>query len=332
MSKTIVERDFWNDEIVIDMFSPEDKLFMMYLMTCPRGNPVGIYKIPIKIMAFEIGYSPEAIRVLIDRFMNKYKKIYYDYEEQEIAILSTLKHTINRGGKPIEEMVAKKLEEATNLDLIIKVYNHMQSWWDLSTREIDKTIKKIFEDEIQKRESLISNNNNNYINTNTNTYTNTYTLSGTDSGGDSEEADYFNISKGLDKNYDSGTDSVSDSRSDSWKKEVIEAWNSLDKNIKEIKALNAGTDRYKLMQARINQYGLDEVLKAIKSIDESEFLKGYVKDFVITFDWFVRPNNFVKVWEGNYIDKKVSQESPQSKEISIAEKARMKRLERLNGR
>lgn len=300
MSKTIVERDFWNDEIVIDMFSPEDKLFMMYLMTCPRGNPVGIYKIPIKIMAFEIGYSPEAIRVLIDRFMNKYKKIFYDYEEQEIAILSTLKHTINRGGKPIEEMVAKKLEEATNVDLIIKVYNHMQSWWDLSTREIDKTIKNIFEDEIQKRKSLISNNN--YINTNT--YTNTYTLSDTDSGDDSEEADYFNISKDLEKNHDSGTDSVSDSRGDSWKNKVIEAWNSLDKNIKEIKALNAGTDRYKLIQARVNQYGLDEVLKAIKSIDDSEFLKGYVKDFVITFDWFVRPNNFIKVWEGNYIDKK----------------------------
>lgn len=329
MSKTIVERNFWNDETVIDMFSPEDKLFMMYLMTCPRGNPVGIYKIPIKIMAFEIGYSPEAIRVLIDRFMSKYKKIFYDYEEQEIAILSTLKHTINRGGKPIEEMVAKKLGEATNVDLIIKVYDHMQSWWDLSTREIDKTIKKIFEDEIQKRKSLISNNNT-YINTNTNTYTNTYTLSGTDSGGDSEEADYFNVSKDLEKNHDSGTDSVSDSRGDSWKKEVIKAWNSLDKNIKEIKALNAGTDRYKLIQARVNQYGLDEVLKAIKSIDDSEFLKGYVKDFVITFDWFARPNNFIKVWEGNYIDKKATQEVHQEKEISIAEKARMKRLERLN--
>lgn len=302
MSKTIVERDFWNDEIVIDMFSPEDKLFMMYLMTCPRGNPVGIYKIPIKIMAFEIGYSPEAIRVLIDRFMNKYKKIFYDYEEQEIAILSTLKHTINRGGKPIEEMVAKKLEEATNIDLIIKVYDHMQNWWSLSTREIDKTIKKIFEDEIQKRKSLISNNN--YINTNTNTYTNTYTLSGTDSGDDSEEVDYINVSKGLEKKHDSGTDSVSDSKVDSWKDEVIEAWNSLDKNIKEVKALNVGTDRYKLIKARINQYGLDEVLKAIRSIDDSEFLKGYVKDFVITFDWFVRPNNFVKVWEGNYLDKK----------------------------
>lgn len=72
------------------------------------------------------------------------------------------------------------------------------------------------------------------------------------------------------------------------------------------------------------------MLKAIKSIDDSEFLKGYVKDFVITFDWFARPNNFIKVWEGNYIDKKATQEVHQEKEISIAEKARMKRLERLN--
>ena len=34
--------------------------------------------------------------------------------------------------------------------------------------------------------------------------------------------------------------------------------------------------------------------------------------------------------EGNYLDKKVNQDISQEKEISIAEKARMKRLERLN--
>ena len=50
MSKTIVERDFWSDEQVLDEYSPEDKLFMMYLLTCPKGNSIGIYKIPIKII------------------------------------------------------------------------------------------------------------------------------------------------------------------------------------------------------------------------------------------------------------------------------------------
>lgn len=289
MSKTIIERDFWNDEKVIDEFSPEDKLFMMYLLTCPRGNPIGIYKIPIKIIAFEIGYSPEAVRVLLDRFETKYKKIVYDYEEQEIAILSTLKHTINRGGKPIEEMVTKKLDEVVNTNLIIKVYDHMHDWWELSNREIDKTIKNIFEQEINKREDLLSN-------TNINTYTNTNTHSGTDSVDDSEER--VNINDNSKK-----TDSVSDSDNDSWKKQVISEWNKLDKNIPKIKTLNASTDRYKMLKARINENGLDKVLEAIRSIGNSQFLQGYKTSFVVTFDWFIRPNNFVKVLDGNYADR-----------------------------
>lgn len=303
MSKTIIERDFWNDEKVIDEFSPEDKLFMMYLLTCPRGNPIGIYKIPIKIIAFEIGYSPEAVRVLLDRFETKYKKIVYDYEEQEIAILSTLKHTINRGGKPIEEMVTKKLDEVVNANLIIKVYDHMHNWWDLSNREIDKTIKNIFEQEIKKREELISYTNT-YINTYTNTNTNTY--SGTDSVDDSEECSNINDDN---KNTDSGNDSDNDS----WKKQVISEWNKLDKNIPKIKTLNASTDRYKMLKARINENGLDKVLEAIRCIENSQFLQGYRTSFVITFDWFVRPNNFIKVLEGNYADKQ-SQEPKREQE------------------
>lgn len=87
---------------------------------------------------------------------------------------------------------------------------------------------------------------------------------------------------------------------DSWKTQILSAWNVLDKNIPKIKSLNPGTDRYKLAKARINEYGLEAVIAAIRSIDDSQFLKGYKTDFVINFDWFIRPNNFVKVYEGNY--------------------------------
>lgn len=91
---------------------------------------------------------------------------------------------------------------------------------------------------------------------------------------------------------------------DDWKQTIINEWNSLDNNIPKIKDINPNVKRYSLIQARINQYGLDEVLKAIKSIDQSAFLKGYKTDFRITFDWFIKPNNFVKVMEGNFLDKK----------------------------
>ena len=60
-----------------------------------------------------------------------------------------------------------------------------------------------------------------------------------------------------------------------------------------------------MLKARIGEYTLGTVLGAIESIDKSQFLKGQNnRGWTITFDWFVKPNNFLKVLEGNYIDKK----------------------------
>ena len=54
----------------------------------------------------------------------------------------------------------------------------------------------------------------------------------------------------------------------------------------------------------MNQYGLDAVLEAIENIKSSNFLcGGGKKGWVIDFDWFVRPNNFVKVFDGKYDNK-----------------------------
>ena len=53
--------------------------------------------------------------------------------------------------------------------------------------------------------------------------------------------------------------------------------------------------------ARIREYGVSNVLTAIDKIAVSDFLQEKNnKGWVITFDWFVLPNNFPKVFEGNY--------------------------------
>ena len=85
---------------------------------------------------------------------------------------------------------------------------------------------------------------------------------------------------------------------------VISEWNSLDKNISNIQTINSGTTRYKLLKARENEYGKDNIVKAIRNINNSSFLKGYEKSWKITFDWFIKPNNFIKVLEDNYNDSK----------------------------
>lgn len=80
---------------------------------------------------------------------------------------------------------------------------------------------------------------------------------------------------------------------------VIEEWNSI--GLQKIISINAGTNRYKSLKARINEYGIENVIKAIKNINESSFLKGQNdRNWIVNFDWLVKPNNFIKVLEGNY--------------------------------
>ena len=87
---------------------------------------------------------------------------------------------------------------------------------------------------------------------------------------------------------------------------VVKAWNDLEGNISKLQALNSGTDRYRLLNARIKEHGEEAIIEAIERVGKSRFLKGFGdKGWVITFDWFIKPNNFIKVWEGNYDDKEV---------------------------
>lgn len=81
--------------------------------------------------------------------------------------------------------------------------------------------------------------------------------------------------------------------------QVIDAWNAV--GLQKVISIKQGTNRHKLFNARVKQYGLDNILKAIENIASSTFLKGQnKKGWVITFDWFIAPNNFIKVLEGNY--------------------------------
>lgn len=84
---------------------------------------------------------------------------------------------------------------------------------------------------------------------------------------------------------------------------AISSWNTLPDPVPKVTKLSAQSARAKSLRARISQYGLDEVMRAIKNVRNSPFLLGQVKDFVITFDWFVKPNNFSKVLDGNYLGR-----------------------------
>ena len=80
---------------------------------------------------------------------------------------------------------------------------------------------------------------------------------------------------------------------------VVENWNSLGlQNIRKVPSAESKTGS--MLRARIREYGADTVLEAIEKVRSSDFLMGRVNDFQASLDWFVRPNNFPKVINGNY--------------------------------
>lgn len=91
---------------------------------------------------------------------------------------------------------------------------------------------------------------------------------------------------------------------------IIDEWNTLEEfGINPVKRMTS--KREQAVKARIRQNHMGDILEAIENIRHSSFLQGQNKEgWMITFDWFLKPGNFAKVFEGNYLDK--SGNKPQS--------------------
>ena len=162
----IVSTDFWEDGLVTDSFSPEDKYFMLYLMTNPHSRQAGIYKLNKKIAAFELGYSVETVGSLIDRFSNKYHRIIYSEKEQEIAVLNAPKYNIVKGGKPVLDCIKKDLSGVKDKSLITRMYQHLKPYFEQSDKPSIQQVGKVWKKESdtfkeEPKDNEIDNDNDN---------------------------------------------------------------------------------------------------------------------------------------------------------------------------
>jgi DnaD/phage-associated family protein len=114
----MVRVDFWNNPIVLEEMTPEDKYFYLYLLTNPHTTQTGIYKITKKQMAFDLGYSIESVHSLMDRFTDHHKLIRYNSETRELAIKNWGKYNLHKGGKPVMDCIFSELKEVEDHSLI----------------------------------------------------------------------------------------------------------------------------------------------------------------------------------------------------------------------
>lgn len=82
---------------------------------------------------------------------------------------------------------------------------------------------------------------------------------------------------------------------------VIEYYNTLSFS----KVVTKTEQRKKYLTARLAENGYEKVISVFKSANESDFLKGSNdRSWKADFDWIINPNNFAKILEGKYVNRK----------------------------
>ena len=158
--KRVVDTEFWNDSKVSDLFSAEDKYFMLYLLTNPHTTQLGIYELSISKAANELGYSKDVVKVLLERFQNKYELIKYNEITNEVAIKNFLRHSIVKGGKPVMDCLLKEEKKIKDKELLVYIFNNLNNYNDvlnITVKEFISYITNIYNFNI---------NNNNIYNDN----------------------------------------------------------------------------------------------------------------------------------------------------------------------
>lgn len=260
----VVSTSFWEDETIVNDFSPEDKYFYLYLITNPHTSQLGVYKLVPKTAAFELGYSKEAVIVLLERFETKYDMIRYNKETCEVAIKNYLRHSVVKGGKPVMDCLVKEESRVEDKSLLEYIY-----YSNVNRDNLNITIKEY----IEHLGYLLN------INTNNNDNENDNERIVHESSTNRQNNKYENIVSAWNSLVSVGVNPV----------------RSINTGSKRADCLRARVREY-------GEDAILEAIENVRTSDFLQGRNS--KGWRITFDWFVLPTNFPKVLEGNYNQRK----------------------------
>lgn len=152
--KRVVDTRFWNQVDVMERYSSQDKLFALYLMTCPRSTQLGIYSLPKRVIAFDMSLDDAQVGQLLARFQDDYQVIAYSDQTQEVAILDFLTYSLVKGGQPVERLLRNQAEDVRDSQLLVKVFQHLASYYEHSHRLIDQLSQEVLATELKRRQGL----------------------------------------------------------------------------------------------------------------------------------------------------------------------------------
>jgi len=290
--KRVVNTAFWSDGKV-EEFTPEDRYFMLYLLTNPQTTQLGIYEFSIKRAAFELGYSPEAVKALLDRFERVHRVIIHSKKTNEIAILNYLRHSIIKGGAPVRDCLIKEMNAVKNKALIQTVFNHIKG-----SNSLNDTVKNLIADYEESHGHLryCNEKNDTSHDTSDDTY---HDLYHNDNENENENDNDIENENG----NDNGISSTGRKSHPVPYEAIRKMYNEICISYPHCRVLSDA--RKKAIKARMSSgYTLEDFKTLFEKAEASSFLKGKNdRNWRASLDWFVKDANMAKVLDGNFDDR-----------------------------
>ena len=138
---------FWKDDKVMELFSVEEKLLFLFLLTNPNTTQIGVYKILPKEIAFMTGFEEEEVSIMLELFEKEYKLIKYNKLTHEIAIVHWARYNLNKaGGKPMMDCISSELSRVEDVSLLQVILDHIRN----------ENIKKLYINAIRREKEKSS--------------------------------------------------------------------------------------------------------------------------------------------------------------------------------
>ena len=134
---------FWKDDKVMELFSVEEMLLFLFLLTNPNTTQIGVYKILPKEIAFMTGFEEEEVSIMLELFEKEYKLIKYNKLTHEIAIVHWARYNLNKaGGKPMMDCISSELSRVEDVSLLQVILSDIKN----------EGIKKLYINAIKREE------------------------------------------------------------------------------------------------------------------------------------------------------------------------------------
>lgn len=302
---TKIRESFWTDEKVCRI-PDKGKLAYLYLLTSPHRNILGLYRLPLAYMAFDLRWEPQEAQEAI-KCLEAEQFILYDRESAFVLVRRFLKHNRLENPNQIKAAMAK-LKEVEGNSLLPALYRSLNEVEDACLEPLRNRLETLLEGLPNKEEEKEKEKEK-----------------------EEEEEEEGKIGfaesrKSLSPDGDQ-PQKAGKTRGTIPYQKIADLYNACCPGLSQVRTIT--DERKRAISARWHTSPDFQTLSFWEAFWKRVWLADWLcgridgkdgKGFLADFDWCIRPRNFARIIEGKYDPKPGKGKGARSRVDVLAEK------------